>query len=429
MPSPSTTSALRRNLGPTMFALRVLCLLCLLTMQFAYAQTYTVLHNFTGGNDGALPTSGLTLGSAGNLYGTATEGGGSNVCRPGCGTVYQLKHAGSGWVLNSLYVFHGIDGAYPSGGVVFGPGGSLYGSTGGGGTGNCNEGCGTVFKLKPPPTQCHSVVCNWRITTLYSFQGPPFASGGGDLLFDAAGNIYAAGAGGQGLCDDFPGCGVIYQLSPVGGGWSETILHDFSDGTYGRYPNSYLTFDTAGHIYGATLEGGPGAGGTVFMLTPAGNNSPIQNLHSFAFNAEHEPFGGVVLDSAGNVYGSTAAGGAGNGGVFFALTQAGDSWSYNVLYNFINPGMGDFGPWANLTMDAAGNFYGTTVREGVDGCGSVFKLTNANGSWTYTSLHDFTCSDGAYPLSGVVMDSAGNLYGTASAGGSQNKGVVFEITP
>jgi uncharacterized repeat protein (TIGR03803 family) len=435
MLSPSTTSALRRNLGPTMFALTFVHILSFVTMQSAAAQTYTVLHNFTGGNDGGVPIAGLTLDRAGNLYGTADQGGNHTFCTPGCGTVYQLKHAGSGWILNTLYAFHGNDtispdGAFPSAAVVFGPDGSLYGSTGSGGTG-CFGSCGTVFKLRPPPVQCHSVVCSWRVTTLYNFQGPlNDGTNSGNIIFDHAGNIYGTGGGGGNFCDDLPYCGVLFELSPSNGSWLETILVNFWSAQYP--PSSSLTLDNAGNLYGTTTDGGTGGGGgTVFEVTPSGPNSQLQVLYSFGFDVGFWPVGGVIFDTAGNLYGSTAAGGTGNGGTVFQLVPDAGSWSLNVLYNFTNPGRFDtFGPHASLTMDAAGNLYGTTYADGANQCGSVFKLTHSNGSWTYTSLHDFTCgSDGAHPEGAVVLDSAGNLYGTASAGGSQNKGVVFEITP
>jgi uncharacterized repeat protein (TIGR03803 family) len=267
---------------------------------------------------------------------------------------------------------------------------------------------------------------------LYKFQGPPSdAVGGGKLLFDAAGNIYSAGAGGAGFCHESETCGVVYEVSPSVGGWSETILHDFADDIYGTIPSSFLTLDSAGNLYGTARDGGNGAGGSVFKLTPTGNNSPIEVLHFFDFGISFWPLGGVIFDPDGNLFGSTSAGGTGNGGTVFQLAPNGSSWSLSTLYNFFNPGMFDyFGPRAPLTRDAAGNLYGTTYADGANQCGSVFKLTHSNGSWSFASLHDFTCgTDGAYPAGGVVLDSAGNVYGTASEGGSQNKGVVFEITP
>ena len=396
------------------------------------AQTYTVLHSFSGAADGATPYSGVTLDRGGNLYGTANEGGDTASCGGGCGTVYQLKRAGAGWILNSLYIFHRNDGAYPYAGVVFGPGGSLYGSTSSGGNGSqyCFDGCGLIFKLNPPATACHNVTCSWQITSLYKFAGwPNDGEGPGNVAFGSVGNIYGTAGGGFGYCEDLPGCGIVFELSPGSGGWSETILYDFANGG-GFSPNPFVVLDSTGNVYGTTNNDFLPYN-TVFEVTPEGNNSPFQTLYDFYYGGPTIPLGGVIFDTAGNLYGTTSTGGSGNGGVVFELMHSGNSWIFNVLYNLVNPGtMYSPGPRGNLAMDAAGSLYGTTYADGANGCGSIFKLTQSNGNWTYTSLHDFTCgSDGAYPYSTVVLDSAGNVYGTASAGGSQNKGVVFEITP
>jgi len=141
--------------------------------------------------------------------------------------------------------------------------------------------------------------------------------------------------------------------------------------------------------------------------------------------------GGLIFDAAGDLYGTTARGGAGGGGTAFELTSTGGQWTFNLLYSFNAPIQGhDFpGSHASLAMDAAGNLYGTTVYDGVDAHGAVFKLTPSNGSWTYTSLHDFTGgTDGAQPESNVVFDSQGNMYGTASAAGTV-EGTAWQITP
>ncbi len=133
------------------------------------AQTFTVLHNFTGGADGAYPYAGLTMDQAGNFYGTTANGGNTagDCVFNGCGTVFKLKRAGSGWILSPLYSFSGPDGNSPQAGVIIGPDGSLYGTTIYGGTANA----GTVFKLSPPPSACKTALCPWRETVLYSFQG------------------------------------------------------------------------------------------------------------------------------------------------------------------------------------------------------------------------------------------------------------------
>ena len=149
------------------------------------------------------------------------------------------------------------------------------------------------------------------------------------------------------------------------------------------------------------------------------------------FRSGNDPWAGLIIDPSGNLYGTTTGGGSGSGGTVFELTPANVGWTFKTLYSFSGNGGG---PSDKLVMDAAGNLYGTTYIDGAYGYGTVFKLTPSNGGWTYTSLHDFTGgSDGANPISSLVFDANGNLYGTASQGGTGNCpggcGVVFEITP
>lgn len=424
-----STSILRSSLGRTACALAILCALTMIATQSAQGQTFTVLHSFTG-DDGANPSAGLTIDRAGNFYGTTFAGGNNgNDCNSGCGTVFKFSRSGSGWVLNPLYRFRGYgegDGERPAAGVIFGPDGSLYGTTNGGGIIPAGD-YGTVFNLRPPATACISVLCSWSETLLYSFTsfGDGNYPGTGNLAFDTAGNIYGTTpGGGGGLCNDFP-CGTLYALSPQNGVWVETIIHNFGDDLDARNPNAGVILDRVGNLY----SGAPGIpGGVVYEVTPQGQNSPDNILYSFSYG---DVEGGLIFDHSGNLYGTTASGGTGDGGIVFELVRSGSNWNLTVLHNFTYSGSDtEPGPWASLTMDAAGNLYGTTAEDGANNCGSVFKLAPSDGGWTYTSLHDFTCgSDGAYLYSSLVLDSAGNVYGTASAGGSQNKGVVFEITP
>jgi uncharacterized repeat protein (TIGR03803 family) len=263
---------------------------------------------------------------------------------------------------------------------------------------------------------------------LYRFAGAPDgAAPQGDLTFDAA-TIYGSTLyGGIGL-------GTVYQLTPLGGGWSEKVLYQAAGSDVGGYPYDGLIFDTAGSLYGVFAAYGPTGAGAVYQLTPSGSGWTENTVYGFP-NANRDgnvPEGGLIMDQAGNVFGTTTNAGAGGGGTIFELTSSGSSWTYGVLYSFTG-GIED-GPEAKLFMDAVGNLYGTTVRDGVYGYGSVFKLTPSGGIWTYTPLHNFcadypACSDGAYPYSNIVFDTSGNLYGTAAYGGKYGNGVVFEITP
>lgn len=387
------------------------------------AQTFSVLHSFTGAGDGGSPLAGLTIDQSGNLYGTAAYGGADNY-----GTVFKLAHKNSAWELTTLHSFAGgQEGAYPEARVVFGPQGKLYGTTQG------NSQLGTVFSLVPPSNACRAVLCPWTQTVLYDFA---VQSNGlypnGDLIFDQAGNIYGTtwqgGSGYQPYCAEF-GCGTVFELSPDDGGWSQTLLYAFYTGTTAS-PGG-LVFDTSGNLYGPAGDGGLNWG-AIYELTPGLPSWSQTILYNFLGQDDGgTPAIGLLRDAAGNLYGLTSDDGAGGGGTVFELSPGGGTWTMNVLFSFtgyVRPG--------GLSMDAAGNLYGTTLLGGTYQMGNVFRLTPSNGSWIYASLYDFTGgADGGQPVSNVIFDAAGNLYGTAFAGGtpgcSDNAGcgVVWEITP
>jgi hypothetical protein len=407
-----------KPLGKVLFAAGLLGLLMFASYVLP-AQTFQVLHTFTGGNDGAVPLSGLIADRAGNLYGTANGGsitaGGCDGAY-GCGNVFQMKRVGSAWIFKPLYQFQGgADGGNPAGRVVFAPNGQLYGTTEHGGGNWCNSAtCGTAFKLTPPANICRSTQCPWTETQLHNFTGPPQANWpNGPVIFDQAGNLYGNAYGGP---EEY---GVAWELSPNGGSWTET------DYSAGYVPRGGLTFDSAGNLWGVNLS----VDGGIYELTPSGSG---WNFHqAFLMDFENDggpPVGGLIFDSSGAIYGSNAYGGVNNGGTIFSWTPG--SGNFEVLYSL----SGTEGPNESLTMDAAGNLYGATFEDGAYNMGSVFKLTPGDGGWTYTDLYDFTGgNDGANPISNVVIDAQGNLYGTASHGGggscNQGCGVVWEITP
>ena len=378
----------------------------------ASAQTYTVLHNFTG-SDGSLPTSTLIFDRAGNLYGT-TEYGGTH----GDGVVFQLKHAGSGWSFNPIHEFDwngsGGDGADPLdyGGLTIAPDGSIYGTTENGGILGCDgeSTCGVVFRLQPPPTACTSALCPWLESIVYEFNPQ---SGGefpvSNVVFDSSGNLYGTTQ-----------YSTVYELSPSGGSWTQTD-HDL-----GYFFTAGLIFDNAGNLYGVANGG---EHGIVFELTPSPSGWTETTLYSFTGGDDgSDPFGGLIFDQAGNLYGSTSAGGSGQGGTIFELSPSGDGWIFQTLCSFVGIA-GGYGPESALTMDAAGNIYGTTYADGAFGGGSVFKATRYGNNWTCTDLYDFQGDTGAYPIGGVAVDANGNIYGTASRSGTDNDGVIWEITP
>jgi len=268
---------------------------------------------------------------------------------------------------------------------------------------------------------------------LYRFQGGTDGKypGLSDLVFDPAGNLYGTAlAAGQGSCyDQGPGCGVVFKLVPSHGSWTQTVLYSFAGGTDGAFPNSGVTLDQAGNLYGTTATGGADQLGVVYELSANGSGWTETVLHNFSGTISDGAVGaGVIFDAFGNLYGATLKGGSGNAGVVYQLTSSNGSWSYQTLYSFtFNLQAG--GATDRLTLDGAGNLYGTTTFD-PQGGGGVFKL--ANGSWAETDLYDFdySCDTGCSPDGSVIFDEAGNIYGTTQVHGPGNSfGTVFEITP
>ena len=422
---------MRPRSGSELFSAVVKAIVTLLLFgACATAQTFTVLHSFTGGADGASPYSGLVMDQGGNLYGTTSSGS------LGYGNVFRLMNKNSSWVIQTLYGFqgssHNHDGANPMARITL-RNGIVYGTTQAGGMTGCadNAGCGIVFRLRPPLSICRTVSCAWTETILYRFNGG--SDGGnpvGDLVFDQAGNVYGStSGGGSASCDYRPSdpCGVVYLLSSAG---SENVLYQLPGGSGGSYPEAGVTFDSAGDLLGTTSTSGAGASGTIFELTPSGSGWAPSNVYQFQSGAGGQnPWAGLVADASGNLYGSTTTGGSNGGGTVYELSPSAGGWTYSAIYSFSGSGGG---PVSNLAIDSSGNLYGTTPGGGAFGHGTVFRLTHSGGGWSYTSLHDFSGgSDGAQPSGTVVLDSSGNVYGTAFGGGSSNClggcGVVWTI--
>lgn len=425
------------------------------------APTYTVLHTFTGGADGANPKAYLIRDWEGNLYSTAFSGGDTGKCgAAGCGVVFKLDRNSKETV---LYTFEaGTDGAGPAAGLLWDHG-SLYSTTRGGGDLMCSEigvpwqGCGVIFGVNTTTR---------NETTLYAFTGS--TDGGGPssgLIRDNAGSLYGTTVfGGVGTCSFLPGlfgCGVVYKIDPSG---KETVLHAFTGGADGAAPSGNLFLDHAGEVLGAAGNGGdtssafcgntilevsPLAGcGTLFKIDPVNELDALYTFHGTDGGPFPIGYGWLIRDDEGSFYGMTGIGGDLNDclglgcGVVFKLDHSGKDI---VLHRF-SGGADGSAPSASVISDSEGNLYGTTAFGGdvtdppcaaampLKGCGVVFKLDRHGHE---TVLHTFTGGgDGANPGANLLLDD-GNLYGTAQYGGDTNCsvpgapvpgcGVVFKI--
>lgn len=386
----------------------------------AWAAHETVLHSFGRGTDGVQPVGGVIFDTAGNLYGTTTGGG-----IHGYGTVFELTPRESGgWSEEVLHSFNGADGSVPGAGLTLDSLGNLYSTTL---LGGIHFGVGAVFEMSPRDGG------DWTEKVIHSFNdnGTDGYLVYAGLIQDAAGNLYGTTYDGG-----IHGFGTVFELSPrMGGGWTEKVLHSFQRyGTDGANPEANLILDPNGNLYGTTYEGGIHDFGTVFELTPRGDGDWTEKvLRSFSRYGGHgnTPTAGLILDAAGNLYGTSLTGGIHLYGTVFELIPGEDgTWTDKVLHSFGHSDDGAF-PSANLIFDAAGNLYGTTENGGTANGGTVFELErNAEGGWTEKVLHNFGYgTDGRSPTAGLIFDAAGNLYGTTESGGIHGAGTVFEITP
>jgi len=379
------------------------------SVQTAYGQTETVLYSFGEYPDGANPVANPVLGKKKNLYGTTRYGGAYNA-----GTVFEVTPSGTEKVLHSFEVT-GTDGYYPYAGLIVDKKRNLYGTTADGGTIGTN-GAGTVFELTPSGTE----------TILHVFQanGTDGYLPSADLVMDKLGNLYGTTYYGGAY-----GYGTVFELTPTG---TETILHSFNyDGTDGYYTQAALALDKHGNLYGTTPAGGAYGFGMVFKLTPTGTETI---LHSFLPEGTDgcNPLSSPILDKKGNLYGTTQGCGAYGEGTVFKLTPLG---SETILYSFGSNGTDGYLPYGSLIFDKKGNLYGTTNSGGAYRFGTVFKLTP---SGTETILHSFNPGNGTdgYMPSGdsLLLDKEGNLYGTTALGGGYSCngngcGTVYKVTP
>jgi uncharacterized repeat protein (TIGR03803 family) len=380
----------------------VLVLVCsFVLLQSARAQSFNVIHNFTGGTDGANPLNGLMLGAGGFMYGTTSAGGAYNN-----GTVYRIAPTGQ---FQTIYAFQGgADGSSPQSFLIEDSAGRLYGTTEAGGA----FGGGTVFRI-----------ANNVKTILHSFgSGRDGAAPLGGLVFDSAGNLYGTtSAGGAN------GNGAVFMLSPRGIAWGEAVLYSFGNGTDGAIPYAGVTLDSAGDVLGTTSAGGSSGYGTVFELSKANNWAETVVYNFTNQNDGAVPYAGLIADGHGNFYGAATEGGVQGGGSIFELTPSGSGWNFAAIQSL--PGSGISGTFRNLMLSPTGILYATTHCDGQNDAGTVYELVHGSGGWNYTQLYTFTGgTDGLYSFSNLVM-YANRLYGTTNQGGIYGQGVVFAVLP
>src|SRR5580658_3905800 len=385
--------------------------LCAVTAIALPAQTLTSLFSFDG-TDGADPYAGLVQATNGDFYGT-TNGGPTGTY----GTVFKITLSGT---LTTLYSFCSQsgcpDGEYPYAGLVQATNGDFYGTTSQGGA---NGNYGTVFKITPSGT----------LTTLYSFCSQTNCTDGynpeGGLVQATNGDFYGTTSQGGAYLTEGYGYGTVFKITPSG---TLTTLHSFDEAD-GNFPTAALVQATNGDFYGTTEEDGPNGNGTVFKITPSGT---LTTLYGFDGTDGEYPVGGLVQATNGDFYGTTDAGGANSYGTVFKITPGG---TLTTLHSFCSQGSAPDctdgqEPRAGLVQATNGDFYGTTYAGGANGSGTVFKITL---SGTLTTLYNFCsqsgCTDGADPYAGLVQDTDGAFYGTASEGGGASyDGTVFSLS-
>jgi uncharacterized repeat protein (TIGR03803 family) len=357
----------------------------------SHAQTFTVLHSFSGSSDGANPEAGVVLDSGGTLYGTTVSGGPS-----GAGTIFKVDPNS-----NSSLVYRftgGADGGSPVDKLYRDANGNLYGTTESGGSYNQ----GLAFEISTTGVE----------TVLHVFgalrDGDVPAAG---LIRDSNGNLF-----GTTMLGGRSNRGTVFKIDPS---HNETVLHSFR--LDGAFPQGPVILDSAGNLYGTTY-GTSTTWGSVFELTPAGVSTV---LHKFTGkNDGGAPRAGLIMDAGGLLYGTTVYGGTHRAGTVFKVDPV--TSQETVLHSF-SGGTDGGDPYGALTMDSSGNLYGTTYYGGTFGYGTIFKLDRAGHE---TVLYSFTGgSDGLGPMAGLTFDGAGNLYGTTYYGGANGAGVVFKLIP
>ncbi len=384
----------------------------------AWASTEKVLWNFKGGSDGSGPWSNYFISDAkGNLY-AATGFGGTY----SAGVVFMLSLAGKETI---LYEFKGQangDGAYPHGRLAFDANGNIYGTTQGGGT----NGTGTVYELSAKSGG------GWKEKVIYTFSaaGADGADPSGGITIAADGTMYSTTPDGGAF-----GAGAVFSLKKTSKGWKQTVIHSLTGSSDGGYPYEGLMMDTAGNLYGAAPTGGASGQGVIYRLSHTKQGWVDTVIHNFT-DQKGDGSGlywiDLISDSVGNIYGATSFGGTNGTGMVWELvySKSKKTYSEKILYEFGASGSGDGeNPYGGLAMDSKGNLYGTALNGGSSNLGAFYKLTKQGKTWKETIVHSFRgANDGSQPTGNPYIDAKGRLYGMTETGGTSNLGIVYRIT-
>jgi len=385
----------------------------------AWASTEKVLWDFKGGSDGSGPWSNYFISDAKGNLYAATAAGGTY----GAGVVFMLTPAGKETV---LYEFKGQsngDGAGPHGHLTFDAKGNIYGTTQNGGTNDT----GTVYELSPKSGG------GWTEKVIYTFSaaGADGADPSAGMTIAADGTMYSTTPDGGAF-----GAGTVFSLKKTSKGWKQTVIHSLNGSSDGGFPYEGLMMDSAGNLYGAAPTGGASGQGVIYRLSHTKQGWVDTVLHNFT--GQNGDGSGLywidlISDSAGNIYGATSFGGTNGTGMVWELvfSESKKTYSEKILYDFGASGSGDGNnPYGGLVMDSKGNLYGTALNGGSSNLGAFYKLTKLGKTWKETIVHSFTAAnDGAQPTGNPYIDAKGRLYGMTETGGTSNLGIVYRITP
>jgi uncharacterized repeat protein (TIGR03803 family) len=368
--------------------------------------TFTLLHSFAGApTDGAMPAGGMIFDTAGNLYGTTVYGGSA----VNAGAVFSYSPASD--AVSISFAFDGNNGFEPGGALTIDGNGNVYGIAQKGGTGYC----GVLFEI--PAEGSESTILNFGYTNV--------CNPNGGVGLDPQGDFYGVGSG------------QLFEISPSGGFAS---LYSFMGSPDGALPMAIPLLYNASYFFGTTAFGGldacdslaaPGCG-TVYEYSSGGGESILYSFTNYDTDGSF-PMGTPVMDAKGNLYGTTYAGGVNDLGIIFELSppaKQGGGWTRTTLHQFSGASDGAH-PSAGLVMDSQGNIYGTTYQGiGKTQHGTVFKFSTARPR-KLTTLHNFAGppNDGAYPAGALALDANGNLYGITQVGGNSNLGTLYRLSP